>query len=1014
MLPGSAGARAQVNGLARDGAGDLVISGSFGGTRAFNPSGGDSLAAGGTDAFVAMFGPTGSGLWARQFHGNGSDLGAAVALDGAGNVLATGTYAAGTAVGPIALPGAGGAYVAKLDGNGNVLWADGFAGDGPVSGKAIAVDDSGQVYAAGIDQGDTAFLGKGGTSATLSAPPGVSSAYLARLGADGSVAWAVSFAGASGNTAVGGLAVDASGSVLVDGTISGPTRIGDRTISTPSGVNNSAFVARVGPDGRASWAEPLAGTDSVFGTALGLDGAGNMYVGGDFDGTLAVPGGVAPLASSGGTDAFVAKLDPYGRGLWAVRAGGTGNDTVGALAIRAADDVAVAGRYVGPADFGASALQTIESTNAYIGHISTPTAPTGAAALDFHSAVDVGGGVLDARATVLDASGNAYVTGFFGGTVDFDPGPGVSDLTSSGVKDAFLAAYTPSGALLWVKDIPGASVQGNGLAIDAKGDLFLAGTFSGTVGKLASAGDTDAFLAEYDPSGNPIRAVAFGGARADQGSGVAVDAAGNVTLVGTFNGSASFGGTTLNGAGGSDAFLVQLSPDFRVRWATAIGGNGLDSGNRVAVDGAGEVYALGTYTGSFAAGSQVVPGTASLSTFVAKFSPDGRLAWVDGLAGAPAVTAGDLAVDARGDAFAVGTFAASANFAGISLAPSGSGAGRNAYALEIDPSGRASSAHAIGGTSSTLGAAVRLDRDGAVYVGGEFDGTVNFGAGASSTLTSFGYLDAFVAKLGPNGDPAWARQAGGPGNDYVTGLAVLGPDDLALIGRDTGPATFGNAILPPVDGTSIYLARLDSGTPALPPPIPAGSSPAPTPLPTAPVAIVAPAVVPIAPAPTSQAAPARPSHGPKAMAPAPSTAATVGPVGASRPGAAPNAISRAIAAVAPSVRAIVQAVRHSISKHHARRHDRRVVAPPFARALNLSASANSGACGGSRTCRRRGSCAGRRTTRSRSGRRARASPRRGSGPWRTRTPTASSGPTPSKWPRSTMNGRGAISAAISA
>ena len=137
----------------------------------------------------------------------------------------------------------------------------------------------------------------------------------------------------------------------------------------------------------------------------------------------------------------------------------------------------------------------------------------------------------------VDASGNVYATGVFRGIVDFDPGPGTFNLTSSGGFDIFVQKLDASGNFLWARRMGGTdSDVGKGIAVDASGNVYTTGLFGGTVdfnpgagtALLASAGSSDIFVSKLDASGNFLWAVSMGGTSTDIGFGIAVGASGNV------------------------------------------------------------------------------------------------------------------------------------------------------------------------------------------------------------------------------------------------------------------------------------------------------------------------------------------------------------------------------------------------------------------------------------------------------------------------------------------------------
>lgn len=116
----------------------------------------------------------------------------------------------------------------------------------------------------------------------------------------------------------------------------------------------------------------------------------------------------------------------------------------------------------------------------------------------------------EAFGTATDAAGNVYVAGDFAGSVDFDPGPGLTALAATGL-DAFVAKYTAAGALLWVR-VAGSwgSDQGKSVAVGQDGSVYVLGYFSDTVDfapgpatyTLTSAGGPDVFLWKLDADGN--------------------------------------------------------------------------------------------------------------------------------------------------------------------------------------------------------------------------------------------------------------------------------------------------------------------------------------------------------------------------------------------------------------------------------------------------------------------------------------------------------------------------------
>lgn len=296
-------------------------------------------------------------------------------------------------------------------------------------------------------------------------------------------------------------------------------------------------------------------------------------------------------------------------------------------------------------------------------------------------ALGLGGPSNDlARAVATDAAGNVYVAGGFNGTADFDPSPTTSvSLTSKGVRDAFVAKYTPDGALLWARGLGGAGDDfGHSVALDAAGNVYLAGWFQGTADfdpgpgtlNLTSAGGFDAFVLRLDPAGNLAWAKSVGGAGQDYAYSVAVDAAGNVYATGEFEGTGDFdpGPATLilTSAGNADVFVVKLTAAGGLDRAWGLGGVGPDSAMAVVAGGTDGVYLGGRFQGTvdFDPGPGTYPLTSAGDNdgFVMKLTGTGALTWVRALSGVDGQGLYSLAVDAAGNVYAGGFFGGTTDF----------------------------------------------------------------------------------------------------------------------------------------------------------------------------------------------------------------------------------------------------------------------------------------------------------------------------------------------------------------
>jgi hypothetical protein len=430
-------------------------------------------------------------------------------------------------------------------------------------------------------------------------------------------------------------------------------------------------------DGDFVWAQQMGGKDADVGFGLALDAAGNVYTVGQFQGTADFdPGpGVVNFTSSGSLDIFVSKLDSAGKLAWAKQMGGTDGDYGSDIAVDAAGNVYTTGYFAGTADFdpgpGTFNLSSAGSIDLFVSKLDS--------AGNFVWAKQMGGKGSDASSGLaVDATGNVYTTGRFEGTVDFDPGPGVFNLSSVGSPDIFVSKLDSAGNFVWAKQMGGKAGGGAGIAVDGAGSVYATGWFQGTAdfdpgpgtSNLSSTDSADVFVSKLDRDGSLVWAKQMGGTSYDAGAGLAVDAAGNVYTVGQFQGTADFdpgpGSVNLSSAGKEDIFVSKLDRAGNLAWAKQMGGTSSDYGYSLAVDAAGNVYTTGYFGGT--ADFDPGPETLNLSSaggpdiFASKLDRAGNFVWVKQVGGTGSDAGYGLAVDAAGNVYTAGLFMSTADF----------------------------------------------------------------------------------------------------------------------------------------------------------------------------------------------------------------------------------------------------------------------------------------------------------------------------------------------------------------
>ena len=406
--------------VATDAAGNVFVTGSFQGTADFG--GGNLASAGNDDIFLAKYSPTGAHLWSKRFGSYNSDRGYSVATDASGNVFVTGIFDGTVDFGGGNLPtaGYGDIFVAKFDPSGTHLWSHGFgsASDND-SGYSVATDAAGNVFVTGYFAGTVDFGGGPLVSA------GNYDIFLAKFSSTGTHLWSHRFGSTAADNGYS-VATDAQGSVFLTGDFQGTVDFGGGNLVCAG--NTDVVLAKYSASGTHVWSHRYGDIGLDHGYAVATDGSGNVFVTGNFYGTVDFGGG--DLVSAGAVDIFLAKYDTNGTELWSQRLGGDSLDIGYCLATDILGDVVVAGSFYATANFGGGDLTSAGASDIFVAKYTA----AGAHLWSQHA-----GSIStdDARGVAVDPSGDVFVTGEFFGTVDF----GTGGLTAAGQWDAFLVKY---------------------------------------------------------------------------------------------------------------------------------------------------------------------------------------------------------------------------------------------------------------------------------------------------------------------------------------------------------------------------------------------------------------------------------------------------------------------------------------------------------------------------------------------------------------------------------------------
>ncbi|MBC7884761.1 MAG: SBBP repeat-containing protein, partial [Saprospiraceae bacterium] len=433
-----------------------------------------------------------------------------------------------------------------------------------------------------------------------------------------------------------------------------------------------------------TWAKKIGGSNDDNGTSIAIDGIGNVYSAGFFSGAVDFdPGpGVFNLSSIGADNTFISKLDASGNFVWAKKLGGGTSSVFGlSIGLDNSGNVFVTGNFFGTGDFdpgpGVSSLTSLSgSSDIFITKLDNNGS--------FVWVKQIGGITADkGYALALDASGNVYTSGFFNGNVDFDPGPGIVNMTAvSGSPEIFVLKLDVSGNFLWAKQMGGNGPdEAWSIAMAADGSVLTTGYFSetadfdpgpGIVNLSALSGDTDIFVSKLNSSGDFIWARQFVGSDNDAGYSVATDALGNVYTTGIFNGTVDFdpgiGTYNLTAPVVMNIFISKLDATGNFVWAKIIETQYISGSNAITTDALSNVYITGYFvqTADFDPGPGVNNlAAAGAALFILKLDATGNFVWSTKMGEVSAGVAGNslaVKVDNGGNIFTTGYFTGSADF----------------------------------------------------------------------------------------------------------------------------------------------------------------------------------------------------------------------------------------------------------------------------------------------------------------------------------------------------------------
>jgi hypothetical protein len=483
---------------------------------------------------------------------------------------------------------------------------------------------TGTIYASGTSTLQN-VIGTNFSASTLIATTSITSELLSATNIVGN---SIS-AGTLSATTITGANLSLSGNLNVNGAFKVPV---DNTNNANNTVINNNGVSVISYE--TGWAASVDGTNIERAETVTVDASGNVYLGGYYTTTSPtvynagnVSSGLTLRATSGLSAGYVVKYNSSGVAQWAASIDGASSDAGNSVAVDASGNVYLGGYYTtntptvynaGNVSSGLTLRTTSGVTASYVVKYNASGVAQWAASVD-------GSGNEHVKSVAVDASGNVYLCGYYfnSSTIVYNAGnvsSGLTLRTTSGLSAGYVVKYNSSGVAQWAASVDGTSSdEGNSVAVDVSGNVYLSGYYTTNSPTVYNAGNVSSgltlrttsglsagYVVKYNSSGVAQWTASVDGTGSEYGQSVAVDASGNVYLGGyyassptVYNAGNVSSDLTLRATSGLTAsYVVKYTASGVAQWAASVDGTSSEYGQSVAVDASGNVYLGGYYANS--------------------------------------------------------------------------------------------------------------------------------------------------------------------------------------------------------------------------------------------------------------------------------------------------------------------------------------------------------------------------------------------------------------------------------
>ncbi|RCH54622.1 hypothetical protein DJ568_12445 [Mucilaginibacter hurinus] len=396
-----------------------------------------------------------------------------------------------------------------------------------------------------------------------------------------------------------------------------------------------------------------------------------------------------------------------------------------------------------------------------------------------------------------DTLNNIYVTGYYSGTVDFDPSAAIYNLTATpGDVDIYVAKYNTYGTLIWAVTFGGDSQdEPSSLTVDQDGSAIISGYYKSAnfdadpgTGKviLPSNGGFDAFVIKLNNNGQYVWSKTIGGSGNDFGGRISVDSQGDMISTLRYQSTVNVDGQVFTSKGEYNGLIIKYAPSGNLIWAINLSDEVDCRVGYGDFDNEGNYLVCGTFSGNVnfnPLGGQSLLNANGSAIFLAKYSPEGALIWANPIYG-HATDFNYLCINSKNDVFLAGTFAHPLTF-NTSVIPTANVS--NVYLAKYAAGGDFDDVKVITGNSSSItNYGIVCSADDKIYVSGSFTGTIDFNPSPQQehVLVYHGQQDFFLSKYDENLNYQLAFGGGSQdcANSVGYSLAIDGNNDVIFTG----------------------------------------------------------------------------------------------------------------------------------------------------------------------------------------------------------------------------------------